>query len=113
MKNLKGLFEKLEGRGQESSRREKRMKKKRWLLAPNRRSKCVHTLPIHGGTIKTNRYCPGTIFLATRISHTCCLKTVDVIQATPRDPLEVLVGPMTRFRVKRFKNAFDRLLQYT
>ena len=50
---LKGLFEKLEGRGQESSRREKRMEKK-WLLAPNRRSKCVHTLPIHGGTIKTN-----------------------------------------------------------
>ena len=28
MKNLKGLFEKLEGKGQESSRREKRMKKK-------------------------------------------------------------------------------------
>jgi hypothetical protein len=51
---LKGLFEKLEGRGQELSRREKRMEKK-WLLAPNRRSKCVHTLPIHGGTIKTNR----------------------------------------------------------
>jgi len=41
------------------------------------------------------------------------LKTVDVIQATPRDPLEVLVGPMTRHRAKRFKNAFDRLLQYT
>ena len=54
---LKGLFEKLEGRGQESSRREKRMEKK-WLLAPNRRSKCVHTLPIHGGTIKTNRILP-------------------------------------------------------
>jgi hypothetical protein len=65
------------------------------------------------GPSRQIEYCPGTIFLATRISHTCCLKTVDVIQATPRDPLEVLVGPMTRFRVKRFKNAFDRFLQYT
>ena len=27
----------------------------------------------------------------------------DVIQATPRDPLEVLVGLVTRLKVKRFK----------
>jgi len=32
-----------------------------------------------------------------------------VIQATPRDPLEVLVGPMTRLRAKRFKEVFNGL----
>jgi len=35
----------------------------------------------------------------------------DVIQATPRYLLEVLVGPVTRFRVKRFKETFNGLLQ--
>jgi hypothetical protein len=33
-----------------------------------------------------------------------------VIQAT-KDPLEVLVGLVTRLRAKRFKEAFNRLLQ--
>jgi hypothetical protein len=35
-----------------------------------------------------------------------------VIQA-PKDPLEVLVGLVTRIRVKRFKEAFNGLLQDT
>ena len=35
---------------------------------------------------------------------------IDVIQA-PNDPLEVLVGPVTRLRAKGFKIAFNRLLQ--
>jgi hypothetical protein len=34
-----------------------------------------------------------------------------VIQATSRDPLEVSVGPMTRFRVKIFKEALNGLFQ--
>ena len=34
----------------------------------------------------------------------------DAIQA-PKDSLEVPVGPVTRLRVKRFKKAFNRLLQ--
>jgi hypothetical protein len=33
-----------------------------------------------------------------------------VIQA-PKDPLEVPVGPLTRLRVKSFKEAFNGLLQ--
>jgi hypothetical protein len=36
----------------------------------------------------------------------------DVIQAS-KDPLEVLVGLVTRLRAKRFKEAFNRLLQDT
>jgi hypothetical protein len=36
----------------------------------------------------------------------------DVIQA-PNDPLEVPVGPVTRLRAKRFKEAFNGLLQNT
>jgi hypothetical protein len=36
----------------------------------------------------------------------------DVIQA-PNDPLEVPVGPVTRLRAKRFKEAFNGLLQDT
>jgi hypothetical protein len=36
----------------------------------------------------------------------------DAIQA-PNDPLEVLVGPVTRLRVKRFKETFNGLLQDT
>ena len=36
----------------------------------------------------------------------------DVIQA-PKDSLEVPVGPVTRLRVKRFKEAFNGLLQDT
>ena len=36
----------------------------------------------------------------------------DVIQ-TPKDPLEVPVGPFTRLRAKRFKKAFNGLLQDT
>jgi hypothetical protein len=35
-----------------------------------------------------------------------------VIQA-PKDPLEVPVGPITRLKAKRFKEAFNRLLQDT
>ena len=38
-------------------------------------------------------------------------KRNDVIQATSRDPLEVSVGPMTRFRVKIFKEALNGLFQ--
>ena len=34
----------------------------------------------------------------------------DVIQATPKDLLEVSIGLVTRLRVKRFKEAFNRLL---
>jgi hypothetical protein len=37
----------------------------------------------------------------------------DATQATPKDSLEVPVGPMTRLRVKRFKKAFNELLQDT
>jgi len=36
----------------------------------------------------------------------------DAIQAQ-KDPLEVLVGPVTRLRAKRFKEAFNGLLQDT
>jgi hypothetical protein len=36
----------------------------------------------------------------------------DTIQA-PKDPLEVLVGLVTRLRAKRFKKAFNGLLQDT
>jgi hypothetical protein len=36
----------------------------------------------------------------------------DAIQATPRDPLEVMVGAVKRLRAKRFKEAFNRLLQW-
>jgi hypothetical protein len=36
----------------------------------------------------------------------------DVIQAS-KDPLEVLVGLVTRLRAKRFKEAFNGLLQDT
>jgi hypothetical protein len=31
----------------------------------------------------------------------------DAIQATPRDLLEVSVGPMTRFKAKRFRLSID------
>jgi len=31
----------------------------------------------------------------------------------PKDPLEFLVGPVTRLRAKRFKEAFNELLQDT
>jgi hypothetical protein len=37
---------------------------------------------------------------------------IDVIQA-PKDPLEVPVGSVTRLRAKRFKEAFNGLLQDT
>ena len=37
----------------------------------------------------------------------------DVIQATQRDLLEVLVGSMPKLRAKRFKQAFNKLLQET
>jgi hypothetical protein len=36
----------------------------------------------------------------------------DVIQQS-KDPLEVPVGPVTRLRAKKFKEAFNRLLQDT
>jgi hypothetical protein len=35
------------------------------------------------------------------------------IQPTPNDPLVVPVGPITRAMVKKFKEAFNRLLQDT
>jgi len=35
------------------------------------------------------------------------------IQPTPNDPLVVPVGPITRVMVKKFKEAFNRLLQDT
>jgi len=37
----------------------------------------------------------------------------DAIQTTPKDPSNVLVGPVTRLRVKCLKEAFIRLLQDT
>jgi hypothetical protein len=37
------------------------------------------------------------------------MRVIDAIQA-PKDPLEVLVGPVTRFRAKRFKKAFNGFL---
>ena len=40
-------------------------------------------------------------------------KENDTIQATPKDPLEVPVGAVTRLRAKRFKEAFNGLLQDT
>jgi hypothetical protein len=40
-----------------------------------------------------------------------CIKINDAIQATPRDSLEVAIGPLTRFRAKRFKEAFNGLIQ--
>jgi len=36
----------------------------------------------------------------------------DAIQPS-KDPLEVLVGPVTRLRAKKFKEAFNELLQDT
>jgi len=37
----------------------------------------------------------------------------DAIQAIPRDPSKVLVGLVTRLRVKCFKEAFNGLFQDT
>jgi hypothetical protein len=37
----------------------------------------------------------------------------DAIQATPKDPLEALVGLMTRLKAKRLKETLNRLLQDT
>jgi hypothetical protein len=37
----------------------------------------------------------------------------DEIQVTSRDPLEVLIGLVIRFRAKMFKKAFNGLLQDT
>ena len=36
-----------------------------------------------------------------------------MIQGTPNDSLEVLVGLVTRLKAKRFKEAFNRLLRDT
>jgi len=36
-----------------------------------------------------------------------------VIEVTPKDPLEVPVGLVTRFRVKRFRKTFNELIQDT
>jgi hypothetical protein len=41
-----------------------------------------------------------------------CKLVGDAIPA-PKDPLEVLAGPVTRLRAKRFKEAFNGLLQDT
>ena len=40
------------------------------------------------------------------------MKVNDVIQV-PKDSLEVPVGPVTRLRAKRFKEAFNELFQDT
>jgi len=40
------------------------------------------------------------------------MRVIDAIQA-PKDPLEVPVGPVTRLRAKRFKEAFNGFLQDT
>jgi hypothetical protein len=40
-------------------------------------------------------------------------RKVDVIQAIPKDPLEGLIGLVTRLRAKRFKEAFNGLLRDT
>jgi len=37
------------------------------------------------------------------------MSRTDAIQATPKDPLEVPVGPVTKLRAKRFKKAFNGL----
>ena len=37
----------------------------------------------------------------------------DDATSTPKDPLEILVGPVTRLKAKRFKEAFNGLLQDT
>ena len=39
------------------------------------------------------------------------MSRTDAIQATPKDLLEVLVGPVTRLRAKRFKKAFNGLFR--
>ena len=41
-----------------------------------------------------------------------CKLVGDAIPA-PKNPLEVLAGPVTRLRAKRFKEAFNGLLQDT
>jgi hypothetical protein len=33
-----------------------------------------------------------------------------MIEATPKDPLKVPVGPVTRFRVKKFRKTFNGLI---
>ena len=40
------------------------------------------------------------------------IRTPNAIQPS-KDPLEVLVGPVTRLRAKKFKEAFNGLLQET
>ena len=37
----------------------------------------------------------------------------DAIQKTPKDPLNVPIDPVTRFKAKRFKEGFKGLLRYT
>jgi len=39
-------------------------------------------------------------------------KITDAIQPS-KDPLEVLIGPVTRLKAKKFKEAFNGLLQET
>jgi len=41
------------------------------------------------------------------------MSKIDAIQATPKAPLEVPVGPVTRLRAKRFKKAFNGLFRDT
>jgi len=36
-----------------------------------------------------------------------------IINSTPRDPLDVSLGPVTRLKAKRFKKAINEYLQDT
>jgi len=47
------------------------------------------------------------------ISHTLTFLFNVILASTPRDPLEVPLGPITRLRVKRFNEAINGLLQDT
>jgi len=55
------------------------------------------------------------IFLKLRLYTLRMVETTSVSDAIQpsKDPLEVLVGPVTRLRAKKFKEAFNGLLQDT
>jgi hypothetical protein len=44
------------------------------------------------------------------VSHPQSHTTHDDVIQSSKDPLEVLVGPVTRLRAKKFKEAFNGLL---
>jgi len=45
------------------------------------------------------------------IYHTLTFLFYVILASTPRDPLDVSLGPITRLRVKRFNEAINGLLQ--